>query len=61
MGQPLWDSVDRREIHLLDVTDADVSWDLVLASKKGRILNNAGLAFAELAKEYFAGDRHKKE
>ena len=53
--------MDRREIHLLDVTDADVSWDLVLASKKGRILNNAGLAFAELAKEYFAGDRHKKE
>lgn len=60
MGQPLWDSVDNRQIHLLDVTDADVSWDLVLASKKGRVLSNASLAFAELAREYFESKNQGK-
>lgn len=53
MGQSVWDSVDTRNIHLLDITDADVTWDLVLASKKGKLMSNAALAFAELAREYF--------
>lgn len=53
-GQSIWDSVDTRNIHLLDITDADVTWDLVLASKKGKLMSNAALAFAELAREYFA-------
>lgn len=53
MGQPLWDSVDSRNIRLLDVTDADVTWDLGLVSKKDRMTTTANLAFAELAREYF--------
>ena len=54
MGQPIWDSVDNKNIRLLDVTDADVTWDLGLVSKKGRVMSNASVAFAELAREYFS-------
>lgn len=53
MGQPLWDSVDNRNIRLLNVTDADVTWDLALVSKKDRMMTNASVALVELAREYF--------
>lgn len=56
-GQSVWDSVDTRDIHLLDITDADVSWNLVLASRKGKRMSNAALAFAELARQYFKSNQ----
>ncbi len=58
-AQPIWDAVDCRNIRLLDVYDADVSWNLVLVSKKDHVMSNAGIAFAQLAEQVFRPHTHQ--
>ena len=53
-AQPVWDSVDTSNIHLLDISDGDTSWNLALISKKERMMNKASIAFASTAEQYFA-------
>lgn len=53
-AQPVWDSVDTSNIHLLDLSDGDTGWDLALIRKKERMMNNASIAFASVAEEFFA-------
>lgn len=52
-AQPIWDSVDTSNIHLLDINDADTSWDLALIRKKERMMNTASIVFASMAEEFF--------
>ena len=56
-SQAVWDGVDCRNIRLLDITEADVSWNLVLASKKDRVMSNAGIAFAQQVKKFLKTHR----
>ena len=54
MGETVWKSVDTADIHVLDLEDAETDWNLVLVSKRNRIMNNASIAFADFAVEYYA-------
>lgn len=61
MGRAMWMTVNLSKIKLLEVTDANMVWNLCLVSKKGRVMSNAALALAALTREYFADGRSVDE